>query len=315
LFVKSFNNNIIENLTDSAIITCGNERLAFTTDSYVVDPIFFPGGNIGKLAVCGTVNDLSVSGAKPLYLSASYIIEEGFNLAQLEIIVESMAAEAEKAGVKIVTGDTKVVQNGSCDKLFINTSGIGVIDKKHEHISFGKNIKAGDKIIINGTIGDHAIAITSARESLRFETKVVSDCASLNTIIADILDECNGIRFMRDATRGGLGAVICELCAMVDIGIEINENDIPISEGVLSVSEIFGFDPLFLANEGKFITVIDPSEADKALAIMKKHPLGKNSAIIGEIICDHLGKVVLTTQIGGKRLITMPMGGQLPRIC
>jgi hydrogenase expression/formation protein HypE len=314
LFIKNFNNEIIKELTDSAIIK-GSGHLAFTTDGYVIDPIFFPGGNIGKLAVCGTVNDLSVSGAKPLYLSTSYIIEEGFPLEQLENIIESMAEEARNAGIKIVSGDTKVVQKGKCDKLFITTSGIGIIDKQHLHIGSGKKIKTGDQIIINGTIGDHSITITSARELLRFKTDVVSDCASLNNIIGKVLNECMGVAFMRDVTRGGLGAVLCELVSMIKYGIDIYENNIPIKEGVSSACEIFGFDPLFLANEGKFIMVIDPSETDKALEIMKSHPFGGDAAVIGEITNEHPGKVVMTTQIGGKRLIAMPMGGQLPRIC
>jgi hydrogenase expression/formation protein HypE len=315
LFVKYFNNNEVRELTDSAILNVTENQLAFTTDGYVVDPIFFPGGNIGKLAVCGTVNDLAVSGAKPMYLSSSFIIEEGFSYDDLETIVKSMADEAKAAGVKIVAGDTKVVNKGKCDKLFITTSGVGVFEKNNTPTTTGKNIEIGDKIIINGNIGDHSIAITSVREKLRFETQTISDCASLNGIIALLTQNCKNVRFMRDATRGGLGAVTCELAEMVNLGIELDEDALPISEPVQSACEIFGYDPLFLANEGKFLAVVPANEAQMAVETLRKHPLGQNAAIIGEVTNNNPGKVILKTFIGGKRLITLPMGAQLPRIC
>lgn len=315
LFVKYFDNPILNASTDSAILNLDSKHLAFTTDSYVVDPIFFPGGNIGKLAVCGTVNDLSVSGAEPVYISCGLIIEEGFAFKDLETIVKSMSDEAKKAGVLIVTGDTKVVDKGKCDKIFINTSGIGVLKEKNKNISFGNDIKAGDKIIVNGYIGDHGIAILSARNALNVTAEVSSDCASLNKIIQRALNASDNVRFIRDATRGGLATVLCELSEKGKFGIEISESSIPVRENVRGLCELLGFDPLYVANEGKFVMVVSKNDAEAVLAELKKDELGKHSVIIGEITNEHQGKVILNTEIGGKRIVDMIAGEQLPRIC
>lgn len=315
IFVKHFSNDILNAQTDSAILNMAGGHLAFTTDSYVVDPIFFPGGNIGKLAVCGTVNDLAVSGAKPMYLSCGFIIEEGFSTDDLEMIVKSMAEEAAKAGIKIVTGDTKVVNKGKCDKVFINTAGIGVLNKKHREISFGDRIEPGDKIIINGHIGDHGIAVLAARKALSFKSEVISDCASLNVMIEQVLQQHDGIKFMRDATRGGLATVLCELAAGKSVGIEVDEKAIPIREIVAGTCEVFGFDPLYLANEGKVVMVVKGGAADEVLRTLKSHQYGSEAAIIGEIVESNPGKVVMQTSIGGKRIVDMLSGEMLPRIC
>lgn len=315
VFIKQFSNPLLDAQTDSAILNIKEGNLAFTTDSYVVDPVFFPGGNIGKIAVCGTVNDLAVSGAKPMYLSAAFIIEEGFPISDLQKIVKSMAEEAKKAGVKIVTGDTKVVDRGKCDKVFINTSGIGILDKSRIDISSGKNIKAGDKIIINGSIADHGMAIISERNELKISAEILSDCASLNHLIENALEVSSGIKFMRDATRGGISTVLYELVNKKAYGLEIDESKIPVNENVRGMCELLGFDPFYVANEGKVILIVDNNDADKVLSEMKKHESGKNSQIIGEIVDDHHGKGWIKTEIGGKRMLDMLAGEQLPRIC
>lgn len=302
-------------LTDSFIIKESGSTLAFTTDSYVVDPIFFPGGNIGKLAICGTINDLTVSGADPRYIAVSFIIEEGFPMNDLVLIADSMAEEAAKAGVKIVTGDTKIVDKGKCDKLFITTSGIGFLNSEIENISTGKRIKPGDKLIINGPLGNHAIAILGARNNMAFQTTVTSDCASLNHLIRKVLQNSKEILFMRDVTRGGLATVLNELAGMIKYGIIINEASIPIDDQVRGLCEMLGFDPLFLANEGKVLMVIRAGEENKVLEILRSDPLGRYSEVIGEIITDKKELVVLNTSVGGKRIIDMPAGIQLPRIC
>jgi hydrogenase expression/formation protein HypE len=313
VFAGSF--GMVEPLTDSAILLDSGSTLAFTTDSYVVDPLFFPGGNIGKLAVCGTVNDLAVSGAVPLYLAASFIIEEGFPVNDLVLIAESMAEEAFKAGVKIVTGDTKVVDRGKCDKLFITTSGTGILEPGMEHISAGSRVITGDKLIINGSLGNHAIAVLGARNNLNFSTMVVSDCASLNHMTGSVLKNCKGIRFMRDLTRGGLATVLNELAGMIKSGIAVNEAAIPVDDPVKAICEMLGFDPLYLANEGKVLFVVGAGEESRVLDILRSDPLGKNSEIIGEIIADKRSQVVLNTSAGGKRFLDMLSGQQLPRIC
>jgi hydrogenase expression/formation protein HypE len=313
VFVKRF--GMEEPLTDSAILENPGNTLAFTTDSYVVDPLFFPGGNIGKLAVCGTVNDLAVTGANPLYIAASFIIEEGFPVSDLVEIAESMAEEASKAGVKIVTGDTKVVEKGKCDKLFITTSGTGILIQGRENISKGSLIKHGDKLIINGPMGNHAIAVLGARNKLSFTTSVISDCASLNHLTESLLRDYNEIRFMRDLTRGGLATVLNELAGMIGSGIVINENSIPVDDPVRGLCEMLGFDPLYLANEGKVLIVTGAGEAIKVLDILRSDRLGKQAEIIGEIINDKRSMVVLNTTAGGKRILDMPSGVQLPRIC
>jgi hydrogenase expression/formation protein HypE len=313
VFVKAF--GMPEPLTDSAVLEIKGRLLAFTTDSYVVDPLFFPGGDIGRLAVCGTVNDLAVSGAEPLFLSAAFIIEEGFPLEDLIRIVESMAVEALKAGVKIVTGDTKVVGRGKCDKLFITTSGTGILRSERKHISTAENVKAGDKLIVNGPLGNHAIAVLTARQEMGITADVSSDCAPLNGLISKILDDCKNIRFMRDLTRGGLATVLNELAAMIKSGINIIEAVIPVDEPVRGLCEVLGFDPLYLANEGKFVVVVAPEEEKKVLEIMRSDIAGAGAEVIGEITPDERHFVIIDTITGGRRILDMLSGMQLPRIC
>ncbi len=315
IFIKYFNNPILKQQTDSALLNIENQHIAYTTDSYVVDPIFFPGGNIGKIAVAGTVNDLAVSGAKPLYLSTGFIIEEGFPLKYLEIIVKSMADEAEKAGVLIVTGDTKVVDKGKCDKVFINTSGIGVLNEKLLDISSGVNIGIGDKIIINGRIADHGMAILSARNELNIRSTIESDCACLNHLISAVVDSGINVKFMRDATRGGLATVLSELASGKNYGLSIDEAGLIVSEPVKGMCEILGFDPMYVANEGKVVMIVDEKDARSTIKLMNDNPLGREASIIGEIVGEHPGKGWITTGIGGKRIIDMLAGEQLPRIC
>ncbi|MEI7492113.1 MAG: hydrogenase expression/formation protein HypE [Bacteroidota bacterium] len=315
LFVKHFGNKILKQQSDSAILTPGSEEIAFTTDSFVIDPLFFPGGNIGKLAVCGTVNDLSVSGAKPMFISVSFIIEEGYPMKDLETIVISLAAEAKKAGVLIVTGDTKVVNKGKCDKLFINTAGIGRINKAKRLAGKFRSIKPGDLILINGPIGEHGMAVMNARESFNFKTPVVSDCASLNHLIGEVLDHTTSVKFMRDPTRGGVATVLNELTASKKFGISLDEAALPVGKGVKAMCELLGFDPLYVANEGKVLIVAAEKESERILKIMRKHELGIHSAIIGKVVSDHPGKVVLVTETGGKRIIDSLSGDPLPRIC
>ncbi len=302
-------------LTDSAILEEEGSLQAFTTDSYVVDPVFFPGGNIGKLAICGTVNDLAVSGAVPHFISASFIIEEGFPLDELEQIAGSMKEEAEEASVKIVTGDTKVVGRGKCDRIFITTAGTGKLNPEFRHISTGAMVKEGDRIIVNGPLGNHAVAILGARNNLSFSSPVVSDCACMNHLIQAILKGCREVHFMRDLTRGGLAAVLNELALMTGKGIVVDEGAVPVDDAVKGLCEIMGFDPLILANEGKVAFVIGESEYEKALKIMLRHPLGIRSAVIGEITGAHPGSVRLNTTAGGKRILESPSGILLPRIC
>ena len=314
LFVKHFKNPILEEQTDAAILAIGSAEIAFTTDSFVIDPLFFPGGNIGKLAVCGTVNDLAVSGAEPLYLSVSFILEEGFSMKELEMIVESLATEAKKAGVQIVTGDTKVVNKGKCDKLFINTAGIGKLKQGNRQIARAQNIVPGDLILINGTIGDHGIAVMNARESFQFKTTIESDCTCLNQLIAEVL-EAGSVKFMRDPTRGGVATVLNELADKIHLGIEIEESALPVNNGVKAMCEVLGFDPLHVANEGKVILVVGAADGDKILEILKNNPLGSQSAIIARVVADHPGKVVLKNETGGRRIVDSLSGDQLPRIC
>lgn len=315
LFVKNFNNSVLSTMSDSAVMVMEEGQLAFTTDSFVVDPIFFPGGDIGKLAVCGTVNDLSVSGASPRYLSAAFIIEEGFPMKDLETIVISMAEEAANCGVQIVTGDTKVVKRGQCDKIFINTAGIGVVNKLHIGISNGVNIHKGDRLLVNGYLGDHEIAILASRENLQFETPVFSDVAPLNSLIDSVLSANIGIRFMRDITRGGLATILAEIAERINTGIIIDERSIPVREQVAGICEIYGFNPLYLANEGKVLMIVDGGNAESVLQIMRQHPLGRDASIIGSIDDGYPGKVLMKSVTGGTRMIDKLAGEQLPRIC
>jgi hydrogenase expression/formation protein HypE len=265
--------------------------------------------------VCGTVNDLAVSGAFPKYISAAFILEEGFPMSDLEVIVQSMADEARKAGVMIVTGDTKVVDRGQCDKVFINTAGIGFIDEQYIHISTGSQIEPGDQILINGSIADHGMAIMAGRNFGTFKTDIISDCASLNSLIREVLDSGCRVKFMRDATRGGIATVLSELAGNISKGIEIEETSVAVNENVRGMCELLGFDPFYVANEGKVLIVVRKDDADKALSVMQKHEYGTQSSIIGTITEDHPGKAILITEIGGKRIIDMLAGEQLPRIC
>lgn len=313
LFFKYFNNSILNEMNDAAQITLEGNRIAFTTDSFVVNPIFFNGGNIGKLAVCGTVNDIAVSGANPLFLSSAFIIEEGFEISKLEEIVKSMAEEAERAGVKIVAGDTKVVEKGSADGVFINTTGIGII-RDDVNIK-ASNAKPGDVIIVNGTLGDHGMTIMCERNGLGFEGDIKSDCASLNGLIDSMLQVCTDIHVLRDATRGGVAAVLNEIAQASEVSIKLSEKSIPVSEEISGVCELLGLEPLYIANEGKLCAFVPEEYAEEVLEAMKSHPLGINSAIIGKVVEDSNSKVYIDTIVGGQRIVDMPSGQQLPRIC
>lgn len=315
VMLKYFKNDIVTSLTDSAILENKGFKIAFTTDSYVVHPVFFPGGDIGKLSVCGTVNDLAVAGAIPKYLSCSFIIEEGFALDDLEKIVASMANEANDAGVQIVTGDTKVVEKGKCDKIFINTTGLGVVDARYASISYGKFIQEGDKLIVNGTLGDHTIAILGARKNLSFTSDIQSDCCCLHKMIAKVLETGANIRFMRDITRGGLATILNEIYSDVTLSTEVWEDQIPMRVEVKGACESFGFDPLYLANEGKVLIIVDAAHADKVIQVMHNDQYGKSCRIIGEVKKNMGVASVMKTSIGGTRIIDMINADQLPRIC
>jgi hydrogenase expression/formation protein HypE len=295
-------------------VQIGSDRICFTTDSYVVKPLFFPGSDIGKLAVYGTVNDLAVMGAEPLYISCALIIEEGLERSVLDRVTESMAEACENAGVSLVTGDTKVVESGGADELFINTSGVGLLPEGRE-LGIEK-VSAGDSIIISGTIGDHAIAVLAAREDLGLKMSGLrSDCAPLNHLIRAVLERFGGVRFMRDATRGGLATVLCEIAESARVSVELLEETIPIRDEVRGTCEILGFDPLYLANEGKVVMVADGGIADQVCEALREEELGRDAAVIGRIGADNPGDVALRTAVGGSRLITMLAGDQLPRIC
>ncbi|MCX6151279.1 MAG: hydrogenase expression/formation protein HypE [Ignavibacteriales bacterium] len=313
VFLPAFQSELLNVQHDGAIFTIDNQRLAFTTDSYVVQPIFFPGGDIGKLAVNGTVNDLSVCGAKPLYISTSFIIEEGFPMEDLYKIVKSIKAAAQASNVEIVTGDTKVVEHGKGDKIFINTSGIGKVYDGIE-ISPGRVCK-GDVIILSGSIADHGIAILAAREELGFETTIESDTASLNELVENILICSKDVHMMRDPTRGGLSSALNEIAEASQLGIEIDENKIPIKEEVKGACELLGFDPLYIANEGKLLVFVPKKDAENVLRVMRLQRLGKDAVIIGGMVEDHPGVVVMKTLIGSKRIVDMLSDDQLPRIC
>lgn len=313
LFLRSFDNKFLRKLGDSAIFEKEKIRWAFTTDSYVIRPLFFPGGDIGKLAVCGTINDLAVAGATPLFLSCALIIEEGLEVSTLEKVVYSIKETAEGAGVQIITGDTKVVEHGGADGLFINTSGVGIV-RIQENLSPAR-IEVGDRILINGTLGDHSIATLSRREEFDFQTKLESDCAPLNDLIGTVLSDSQGIKMMRDPTRGGIASILNETASGQAFGIELWEEKIPIKEEVASICEMLGFDPLYLANEGKVVLVAKQEEAEKLLSILRSHPLGKESQIVGKVVPEAKGKVYLRTRIGTRRVVDMLTGEQLPRIC
>lgn len=314
IFLKHFGNTKLDKLGDSAILETSGKRLAFTTDSFVVDPLFFPGADIGKLAIAGTVNDLAVAGAIPQYLSAAFILEEGLPIEMLEKVVISMAAEAKKAAIQIVTGDTKVVERGKCDKIFINTTGVGFVDEAFSNLE-SANIKVGNKVIINGSIGDHGMAVMAARNQLNIQSPVQSDCACLNGLIHSLSAYAENIYFMRDATRGGLATVASELCAGKSYGVELFEEKIPVNTAVRGMCELLGFDPLYVANEGKVLLVVEGNKADEILNKIKQHQYGKEAAIIGEIVDEKAGRCSLQTNIGGHRVVDMLAGEQLPRIC
>ena len=308
-----FQNELLAPLHDGAIFDLDGSRIAFSTDSYVVSPIFFPGGDIGKLAVHGTVNDLAMCGARPQYLSVAFIVEEGLPMADFRRIIQSMQAAATEAGVLLVTGDTKVVDRGKADKLFINTAGVGLVRA-------GVNIQPsraqpGDKIIINGPIAVHGIAIMSVREGLEFETKIESDTAPLNGLVESILDAYEDIHVLRDPTRGGITSALSEIAQAAKVGMLLDEARIPISEEVKGACEILGLDPLYVANEGKLLTILPAAKVDRVLAAMHAHPLGQAAAIIGEVTANHAGYVLMKTRVGGTRVVDMLSGEQLPRIC
>jgi len=310
LFIKHFSNPILEALEDSATLNVP-QKIAFTTDGFTVSPIFFPGGDIGKLAVAGTVNDLTAVGAKPLYLSVSFIIEEGLSFEELEKVVQSMAETARQVGVQIVTGDTKVVPRGAGDKLFITTSGIGEI--KREGIS-ARNLKVGDKIIVTGTVGDHGACIFAQREGLDFEG-LQSDCAPLWELIEPLLREGVEIHAMRDPTRGGLAAVLNEWAQASNVAIYVEEEKIPLKEEVLGLCEFLGIDPYSLASEGRMVIAVPSKEVERTLTLLRSHPLGKEAAVIGEVKETPKGKVVIKTPYGVERFLEPPSGEILPRIC
>jgi hydrogenase expression/formation protein HypE len=318
VFARRFDNPILAALNDAAVLDAlagkDGSRLAFTTDSYVISPLFFPGGDIGKLAVCGTVNDLAVMGAQPRYLSAAYILEEGLPISTLERVVSSMAETARAAGVQIVTGDTKVVDHGAADGLFINTAGLGVVETGLDLQPM--NLRAGDQILVSGTVGDHGIAVMMVREGLQFSTDLQSDCAPLNGLVASLLAACPGtVRCMRDPTRGGLVATLNEWAQAAGVGIVVEESEIPLREQVRGACEILGLDPFYVANEGKVVVAVAPEHAEAALAALRAHPLGREAAIIGRVTADHPRRVVARTPIGAQRVLDMLVGEQLPRIC
>jgi hydrogenase expression/formation protein HypE len=318
VFLPAFGNPVLNRLDDQAVLTVGSSRLAFTTDSFVVTPIFFPGGDIGRLAVHGTVNDLAMSGARPLYLSAAFILEEGLPVEDLRRVVESMRAAAAEAGVQFVTGDTKVVNRGKGDQIFITTTGIGVIDG-------GLNISAdrarpGDQILLSGYIGDHGMTIMSQREGLEFEAAIESDCAPLHGLVAAMLEtpsagESDFVHCLRDPTRGGVATTLNEIAKRAGVGMLLREPSIPVRESVKGACEVLGLDPLYVANEGKLVAIVAATMADTVLAQMRRHEHGRDAKLIGEVVAEHPGMVLMKTEIGGTRVLDVMFGEQLPRIC
>lgn len=318
LFLPAFSNETLEKLGDAATIdlnefTRNGSRLAYSTDSFVVNPLFFPGGNIGDLAINGTVNDVAMSGAKPLFLSAGFIIEEGFEMESLGGIVTSMSRAAKRANVRVVTGDTKVVERGKGDGVYINTSGVGIIP---EGVFIAPNLaREGDVVIVSGEIGLHGIAIMSVREGLEFDAPIFSDCAPLNSLVAEMLAVTKEIHVLRDATRGGVASVLNEIAKSSNVGIRLQENSLPVSRIVRSACEMLGLDPLYVANEGKLVAMLPREFADEMLEKMRSNLCGEKAAIIGEVVGEHAGMVVAKTGIGGTRVVDLQLGEQLPRIC
>ena len=313
IFLPAFRNPALARLDDQAIVNVNGQRLAITTDSFVVKPLFFPGGDIGSLAVYGTVNDLAMGGATPLFLSAAFIIEEGFSTEDLRRVVNSLQRAAKDAGVQVVTGDTKVVEKGKGDGLFINTTGIGVVP---DGVDLSANrARPGDKVLISGSIGDHGITILAQRTGLEFETEIRSDSAALHTLVSEILGVTHEIRCMRDPTRGGVSSTLNEIAQQSGVGIEIEEAFLPIHEEVRGACELFGLDPLYVANEGKLIAIVAPHAAGDVLQAMRCHTLGAEAQIIGTVKEDHVGLVTMRTPLGTTRIVDMLSGDQLPRIC
>ena len=313
IFLDAFRNPLLEPLEDSAQLRIKGTRIALTTDSYVVKPLFFPGGNIGDLAVNGTVNDLSVAGATPRYLSAGFILEEGFPVADLTAIAETMRDAAAAAGVQIVTGDTKVVEKGKADGCYVNTAGVGVIERD---VALGVALaRPGDAIIVSGPIGDHGITIMLARGELGIEADIASDTAPLNGLVADLLDAVPEVRALRDATRGGVATILNEIAKAADVGVLVSEDDIPVRPEVRGASELLGIDPMYVACEGRLVAVVPGGEADHAVAALRAHPLGKQAAVIGHVRAEQPGIVQLKTAFGGTRIVDLLVGDPLPRIC
>jgi hydrogenase expression/formation protein HypE len=314
IFLDAFRNPLLEPMEDAARLSMAGGRIALTTDSYVVSPLFFPGGDIGDLAINGTVNDLAVSGATPMYLSAGFILEEGFPVADLQHIVASMRAAAEVAGVQVVTGDTKVVQRGKADGCYINTAGVGVVP---DGLDLGVvNAKPGDAVLVSGPIGDHGVTVMLARGELDIDTDLTSDTAAVNGLVADLLAAVPGsVRAMRDATRGGVATILNEVAKAADVSVIVAEDDIPVRAEVRGASELLGIDPLYVACEGRIVAIVDGAEADAALDAMHNNPLGREAAIIGRIAADPPGIVLLRTAFGGTRIVDMLVGDPLPRIC
>jgi len=310
VMVREFSDEPRARLLDSAILKRHQGNLAFTTDTYVVKPLFFPGGDIGKLAVCGTINDLSVVGATPLFLSCGLVIEEGFEMSSLRKVVRSMQGTAERAGVKIVTGDTKVVEKGNCDGLFVNTAGVGYAES-----FLDGQIEAGDEIVLSGTIGDHGMAIMAAREDFGLETSLRSDCAAVNGLVEKLKPLFPRIRLMRDPTRGGLATVLNEFLDGTNLGILIDEDSVPIRKEVGALCELLGLDPLYVPNEGRVVLVCSKGTGARIIKIMHAHPLGRRAVVIGKVVADYPGKVCMTTKAGGTRILDMLVSDQLPRIC
>jgi len=313
VFLPAFDNHYLSRLDDQAVLQLNGSQVAFTTDAFVVTPIFFPGGDIGRLAINGTINDLAMSGAKPLYIAAAFILEEGLATEELQRVVNSMSAAAREANVLLVTGDTKVVNRGKGDKLFITTTGLGLVD--HSVQISADRARPGDKILLSGTIGDHGMAIMSQRENLEFESTIESDTAALHTLVAAMLTASADIHCLRDPTRGGVATTLNEIASTSRVGMVIDERQIPVRETVKGACEILGLDPLYVANEGKLLAVVAPDSTANVLRKMREHPLGYDAQVIGEVVSDHQGMVLMKTGIGGTRVVDVLFGEQLPRIC
>jgi hydrogenase expression/formation protein HypE len=313
LLLKYFGNEILNRLEDSAVLNCSSKKIAYTTDSFVVDPIFFPGGDIGKLSICGTINDLVTTGCTPIALSLSFILEEGFTVSDFKKILSSIKNTINDSNIKIVTGDTKVVEKGSADKIYINTSGIGVIPDNLEISPY--KIKVGDKILINGGIAEHGTAILSSRKEFNFKTSITSDCAPLSSLVKEMTAVSKNIHALRDATRGGLASILFELARVSKTNINIYEDKIPIKKEVVGICEFLGLDPLYIANEGKMVVFVDKKDTDKVLQAMKKNKYGKDSHIIGEVTEKGSGLVILVTELSTRRILDLQYSEQLPRIC